>query len=55
MNISKNKVVELSFKLSLNDFNSELIQEFSKEELFKFLFGAGEILESFENKINGMS
>ncbi len=55
MNISRNKVVELSFKLSLNDFNGELIQEFSKEEPFKFLFGTGEILESFENKINGMS
>ncbi len=55
MNVSKNKVVEVSFKLSLDDFDGELIQEFDKEEPFKFIFGIGNLLEGFENKINGMS
>ncbi len=55
MNISENKVVELSFKLFLNDYNGELIQEFSKEDPFKFIFGTGQLLESFENNLKGLS
>lgn len=55
MNIEQNKVVELSFKLSLDDFNGELIQEFDKEEPFKFIFGTGYLLEGFENKIKGLT
>ncbi len=54
MNIEKNKVVELTFKLHLNDYNGELIQEFTKEEPFKFIFGVGQLLENFEGKLNGM-
>lgn len=54
MNIEKNKVVELTFKLYLNDYNGELIEEFTKEEPFKFIFGVGQLLENFEGKLNGM-
>lgn len=55
MNISKNKVVEISFKLYLDDFGGELVQEFNKEEPFKFIFGLGYLLEGFEKKISGLS
>lgn len=55
MNIDKNKVVELSFQLHLNGYDGELIQEFAKDEPFKFIFGVGQLLESFENKLNGLS
>lgn len=55
MNIQKNKVVELSFQLRLNSYDGELILEFSKEEPFKFIFGIGQLLESFENKLYGLS
>jgi FKBP-type peptidyl-prolyl cis-trans isomerase SlyD len=55
MNIAKNNVVELSFKLFLDDFDGELIQEFTKDEPFKFIFGTGSLLESFEDNIKGMS
>lgn len=55
MNIEKNKVVELSFQLHLNGYDGELIQEFAKDEPFKFIFGVGQLLESLENKLNGLS
>jgi len=55
MNIDKNKVVELSFQLHLSGYDGELIQEFAKEEPFKFIFGVGQLLESFEKKLSGLS
>lgn len=55
MNIEKNKVVELAFQLHLKDYEGELIQEFSKEEPFKFIFGIGQLLENFEKNIKGLS
>ncbi|MGQ9847483.1 MAG: FKBP-type peptidyl-prolyl cis-trans isomerase [Bacteroidales bacterium] len=55
MNIDKNKVVELSFQLRLNGYDGELIQEFAKDEPFRFIFGVGQLLESFENKLFGLS
>ncbi len=55
MLVSKNKVVEISFKLSLDGFDGEIVQEYNKEEPFKFIFGIGDLFDGFENKINGMS
>ena len=55
MKIEKNKVVTLSCELRENDLNGPIIDNYPKEDPLKFLTGASNIIEEFENQINGLS
>jgi FKBP-type peptidyl-prolyl cis-trans isomerase SlyD len=53
MEISKNKVVTLSYVLKLNDSQGEIVETVTKDQPFVHMFGTGNLLESFEQKLNG--
>jgi FKBP-type peptidyl-prolyl cis-trans isomerase SlyD len=54
MEISKNKVVELSYKLHLDSFKGEIVEEVNADSPFVFIFETGEMLEAFEANIKGL-
>ena len=56
MKIEKNRVVSLSYKLYVQESEGngeELVEQTSSENPFVFLFGSGNLLESFENNLVG--
>lgn len=55
MKISKNAVVSMTYILSENDVQGNLIQEVSKDQPFVVLFGAGTLLPKFENELEGLA
>lgn len=55
MKVEKNKIVTLSCELREHDINGPVIDTYPKEEPLKFLTGASNIIEEFENKISGLS
>ncbi|NOR86512.1 MAG: peptidylprolyl isomerase [Bacteroidales bacterium] len=54
MKIAKNTVVSMTYILSENDVQGNLIQEVSKDQPFVVLFGAGSLLPKFENALEGL-
>ena len=54
MKITKDTVVSLTYILSENDVQGNLIQEVSKDKPFVILFGAGTLLPKFENELEGL-
>ena len=54
MNIAKNTVVSMTYILTENDVQGNLIQEVSKDKPFVVLFGAGGLLPKFENELEGL-
>lgn len=52
MVIENNKVVSVNYNLSLKA-TGEQVEQTSKEHPFVFLFGAGGLLEDFENNLKG--
>lgn len=54
MKVGKDKVVTLTYELRLNDEDGELIQKVEDKRPFVHLFGAGTLLPSFENNLNGL-
>lgn len=52
MVIENNKVVSVNYNLSLKA-TGEQVEQTSKEHPFVFLFGAGGLLEDFENNLRG--
>jgi len=55
MKITKDTVVSLTYVLSENDVQGNLIQEVTKDNPFVVLFGAGTLLPKFENELEGLS
>jgi FKBP-type peptidyl-prolyl cis-trans isomerase SlyD len=55
MTIDDKKVVSLSFALSLNDYNTDIVEEAPASEPFTFLFGAGSMIPEFEAKLKGLA
>lgn len=55
MNITENKIVSLSYKLNLNGKSGELIETITEDKPLVFLFGSGNLLPEFENKIRSLS
>lgn len=55
MKIEKNKVVTLSCELREIDKNGPIIDTYPKDDPLKFLTGALNIIEDFENKITGLA
>lgn len=54
MKIEKNKVVSLSYRLTENDANGNLIEEVKADQPFIFLFGAGNLIPGFEANVNNL-
>lgn len=54
MKITKDTVVSLTYILSENDLQGNLIQEVTKDKPFVVLFGAGSLLPKFENELEGL-
>ncbi|MCW3804694.1 FKBP-type peptidyl-prolyl cis-trans isomerase [Plebeiibacterium marinum] len=54
MEISRNKMVTLSYVLRLNGFEGEIVEETSEEKPLEFIFGTGRMLQMFENKLEGL-
>ena len=56
MKIEKNRVVSLSYNLHVPESEGngeEMVEQTSPENPFVFLFGSGNLLESFENNLIG--
>ncbi len=53
MNIVKNTVVSLDYKLTEKDKNGELIEQTHGSEPLKFIFGIGQMIPAFEENIEG--
>lgn len=55
MQVGKNKVVTLTYKLQLNDENGEVIQTVDENKPFVHLFGVGTLLPAFEENMDGLN
>lgn len=55
MRIDRNKFVSLSYELRINGEEGELIEKTEAESPLEFVFGAGKMIEMFENKIEGLA
>lgn len=54
MKIDRNKFVTLSYELRINGSEGELIEKTEDENPLEFVFGAGKMLEMFEQQIEGL-
>lgn len=54
MKIEKNKVVTLTCELRENDHNGQVIDSYPQDDPLKFLTGASNVMEGFEEKIMGL-
>jgi FKBP-type peptidyl-prolyl cis-trans isomerase SlyD len=55
MVIDKQKVVSVTYQLSVNDFDGEVVETVNKEKPLTFLYGVGNMLEKFEENIKGLT
>lgn len=55
MKIENGKLVTITYSLYVDGFNGELVETINESEPAVFMFGVGEMLESFEEKIKGLS
>jgi FKBP-type peptidyl-prolyl cis-trans isomerase SlyD len=55
MKVEKNKVVSLSYRLTENDANGNLIEEVNAENPFVFLFGGGNLIPGFEANVKDLA
>ncbi|MGM0530985.1 MAG: FKBP-type peptidyl-prolyl cis-trans isomerase [Bacteroidota bacterium] len=54
MAIDKQKVVSVTYQLSVNNFDGEVVETVDEEKPLTFLFGVGNMLEKFEENIKGL-
>ena len=54
MNISKNKVVSLSYELRLDNQDGEIIETVNADRPLMFIYGTGNLLPEFERNISNM-
>lgn len=54
MKIERNAFVSLTYQLRLNGAEGELIEETGNDSPLEFVFGAGRMLEMFEQKLEGL-
>jgi FKBP-type peptidyl-prolyl cis-trans isomerase SlyD len=54
MKIANGKLVTIVYDLYVDGFDGELIESVKETEPAVFLFGAGEMLETFEEKLMGL-
>ncbi len=55
MEIGRNKFVTLSYELRINGTDGEVVEKTEANAPLGFVFGAGKMLEMFENKLEGMT
>ncbi|MCU4175391.1 FKBP-type peptidyl-prolyl cis-trans isomerase [Carboxylicivirga sp. N1Y90] len=55
MEIGRNKLVTLSYELRLNGTDGEVVEKTEANAPLEFVFGAGKMLEMFENKLEGFA
>ena len=55
MAIEKQKVVSVTYQLSVNDSDGEVVETVDKEKPLTFLYGVGNMLEKFEENIEGLN
>lgn len=55
MKIEKNKVVSLVYKLQENDSDGQVVEQVQENKPFVFMFGAGHMLEKFEDNLEGLA
>ncbi len=55
MSIENQKVVSVTYELSINDFDGEVVETVKEEKPLTFLFGVGNMLETFEENIRGLN
>jgi FKBP-type peptidyl-prolyl cis-trans isomerase SlyD len=54
MVIDKQKVVSVTYQLNVNDYDGEVVETVNKEKPLTFLYGVGNMLEKFEENIQGL-
>ncbi len=54
MEIGRNKMVTLSYELRLNSVDGEVVEKTEASAPLEFVFGAGKMLEMFEDKLEGL-
>lgn len=55
MKVGKDKVVGMTYILSKDNVEGELVQEVSKDKPFVVLFGVGSLLPKFEENLEGLA
>jgi FKBP-type peptidyl-prolyl cis-trans isomerase SlyD len=55
MDITKNKMVSVTYELKYDDADAKLIEKVEKDNPLTFLFGAGKMLEHFEKNLENLS
>lgn len=55
MKVGKNKFVKLSYELRTESSNGEIIEKTEDLSPLEFVFGAGRMLEMFEDKLEGLT
>ncbi len=54
MEITRNKFVTVSYELRLDNASGELVEKTEDSSPLAFVFGAGKMLQMFENKLEGL-
>lgn len=54
MVIEKQKVVSVTYQLNVNETDGEVVETVNKDKPLTFLYGAGNMLEKFEENIQGL-
>lgn len=55
MEISKNRMVTLTYDLRLDDQSGDMIEQATAEKPLQFIYGAGQMLPKFESQLAGLS
>ncbi len=54
MEITKNRMVTLTYDLRLDDQNGDMIEQATADRPLRFIYGAGQMLPKFESQLAGM-
>jgi len=54
MEITKNRMVTLTYDLRLEDQNGDMIEQATADRPLRFIYGAGQMLPKFESQLAGM-
>ncbi|MFB6257177.1 MAG: peptidylprolyl isomerase [Flavobacteriales bacterium] len=55
MDVADQRIISVSYKLHAGDQQGQLVEEVSKEEPLRFLYGGGNLLQAFEQNVQGLN
>lgn len=55
MDVADQRIISVSYKLHSGEQQGQLVEEVSKEEPLKFLYGGGNLLPAFEQNVQGLN